>query len=98
MPFTEEKEDGNILLKITEALSIYEAAALREAFLGCLGTQGEVALDISGITGCDAAGLQLLCSLRKSAARLGKPMRVVGSPPPVLDALAAAGLASNEIL
>lgn len=98
MSFTEEKEDGKIRYKITGELSIYEAAVLREALLTCLGSEGEVMLDLTGVAGCDAAGMQLLCALKKSAAHLEKPIRMIGLSPSVLDALAAAGFDSNEFI
>jgi anti-anti-sigma factor len=98
MPFIKEKEDGRTRLEISGELSIYEAAVLRDALLGCLGAEGEVTLDLTGVAGSDAAGIQLLWAFRKSAARLGRPVRVIGTPPPVLDALAAAGFDSNEIV
>jgi anti-anti-sigma regulatory factor len=98
MSFTEEKEDGKIRYKITEDLSIYEAAVLRETLLSCLGSEGEVMLDLTGVTGCDAAGMQLLCAFQKSAARLEKPIRMIGLSPSMLDALAAAGFDSNEFM
>lgn len=91
-----EKEGTKTRLEITGELSIYEAAVLRETLLSCLGSEGEVMLDLTGVAGCDAAGLQLLCALKKSAARLEKPMRVIGTSPAVLDALAAAGFDSDE--
>lgn len=97
MPFTEKKENGTIYLKVEDALTIYDAAALRETLLKCLRAEEDVALDLSETTGCDTAGLQLLCSLRKSAERLGKQVRVADASRAVFDTLAAAGLKPGEI-
>ena len=98
MPYIENRENGTIRLKIEDALSIYDASGLREILLKSLGAQGDVALDFSEATGCDVAGLQLLCSLRKSAERLEKQVRVEGVSSTVLDTLAAAGLKPGEVV
>ena len=98
MAFTQEKENGNTLLKIEDDLSIYDVAGIRQALLGCLESEGGLALDLSAVTRCDAAGLQLLCAIRKSAHGRHKPYRVMGISSAVLDAMKIAGLDSGEIM
>lgn len=97
MAVIEERRDGTMRLKFTDALTIYEATDCRERLLGSLEGGGDVELDLSETTGCDAAGLQLLLALRKSAGRLGRPVRVTDASPAVSGALSAAGMDPGEI-
>lgn len=98
MPFSEKEENGTIRLKIEDALTIYDTARLRETILKWIGTQQDVELDLSEANKCDAAGLQLLCSIRKTAEHTEKKVRIAGVSRAVLDTLAAAGLKPEEIV
>lgn len=98
MSFTKEKNGGNIRLKIEESLSIYDATFLREALVDCFEDGGDVELDLSGVSDCDTAGLQLLIAARKTAEAMQKPFRVVGTSRVVLDVLRRTGLVPDEIL
>ena len=96
MAFTLEIENENTLLKIEDSLSIYDGPAIREAFLNCFESEGGLDVDLSAVTRCDAAGLQLLFAVWKSAKGRHKPYRVVGISSAVLDAMKIAGLESEE--
>lgn len=98
MPFSEKEENETIRLKVEDALTIYDAAGLRETLLKCIGAKGNVTLDLSETTGCDAAGLQLLCSLRKSAERTEKQVRIGGVSSVVMDTMVSAGMKPEEIV
>ena len=67
MPFVREDTQGNTRLKIRGALSIYEAAELRQELLARLEDNTDLELDLEGVTECDTAGLQLLWAARKTA-------------------------------
>lgn len=60
------------------------------------GRQG-VVLDLSGVTACDCAGLQLLCAARHSARARGQPFALGKLPPVLLAATAALGLDPTEL-
>lgn len=98
MSLSEERENGKTRLKFEGALTIYDVAGLREALLKLIGVEGELEIDFSGVGDCDAAGLQLLCALRKSAEHRDNPIRVIGPSRGISTALDAAGLDSNEIM
>lgn len=98
MPFSEKEENGTIRLEVDDALTIYDTARLREVLLKWIGAQRDVAIDLSEANKCDAAGLQLLCSIRKTAEHTGKKVRIAGVSRAVLDTMAAAGLKPEEIV
>ncbi len=72
----EERDSGSVLV-LKGALSIYQAAALREAFMGVLRDQSEIALDLEHVTEMDTSALQLLVALLQTAAGHGKLARIV---------------------
>lgn len=71
------------------------AAATREQLLEALrgqGAQGNVALDLSGVTDFDSAGVQLLLSARRSVLARGDQLHLQSPSASVRDALAIFGL------
>lgn len=99
MTITKENQDDGALVTVEGALSIYEAAALHQRLLeGFRNDAAEVVLDLSRVDECDTAGVQLLCSARRTATRSGKPLRIHGSSEAVTEAILALGLAVEEIL
>lgn len=67
--------DGSQTLSLSGSLEIYDAEETRQAILNHLGNVKELALDLSGVESCDAAGAQILCAARQSAVLAGKPCR-----------------------
>jgi len=98
MSFAREEKEGVATIKIEGSISIYEAAALREEFLFCINNYESLNLDLNGVTDCDIAGLQLIYSASKAAAKEGKKINVSGESLPVLDCLTNTGLNPREIL
>lgn len=98
MPFEEGKKDGQVRLRILESLSIYDVAALRDALLACLEGDNEVIVDLGGVEQCDMAGLQILHSLRKTAAQMKKKVQILDEKGVVLEALEAAGINTEDIM
>jgi anti-anti-sigma factor len=74
------------------ALQIAAAADLRDALRESLAESDELTLDLAGVDGCDAAGLQILLAARRSAAESAKRLRLVGLEGGVAEAAAALGL------
>ena len=86
----------NKIMNVTGELTIASAAELRELFVdGSI--YGEGVVDLSGVEVCDVAGLQLLCSLRKTAAERGATIRLSKISPAVSQTAAAIGLGSVEL-
>jgi len=78
-------------LQISGMLDIYSANSLREALLDCFLQQPEITVDLSEVTGCDAAALQVLLAGRKEAAAGGKTFRVSAASRTVSETAAALG-------
>jgi anti-anti-sigma regulatory factor len=68
---------GRQTLKITGNATISEAFALREALIEALKGGGELEVDVTGLTGVDLAGLQLLCAAHQSAEQAGQRFEVI---------------------
>ena len=97
MPFTKETAEGKTVVKLEESLTIYDTPALHEAFAGCLEGDGEITVDVGGVTECDAAGLQLLCAVRKATRMEKKPFQISGTSDAVSIMLQRLGLTADEI-
>lgn len=67
-----------MILQLPEELTIAEAARLRERLRAALDGGAPVVLDAAGVAEVDAAGLQLLCAARRSAAARGVPLTLRG--------------------
>jgi anti-sigma B factor antagonist len=74
-------------LAVEGELTIHTAGDRRTELLGLLERGDHVAVDLSGVTELDTAGLQLLLMVRREAAHLGRTLDVVGSSPAVADTL-----------
>lgn len=74
-------------------LTIFRAAELREALLGCLQSAGEIEVDLSGVAEFDTAGLQLMIAAKREAVQRGKQLHFANHSKPVLDLLDLCDLA-----
>lgn len=82
-------------LALDGELTIYRAAELRAALLAALEAGPALALDLSGCTEIDCAGVQLLLAAQRSAAEAGGAVRLQARSEAVDDALATLGLAER---
>jgi anti-anti-sigma factor len=82
--------DGALGVKVSGDLGIQHAAAFREALLRSLEAPGELQVDLSGITGIDLTGLQLLCAAHQSAGQAGKCLQITDGDNAVFRTAAAA--------
>jgi anti-anti-sigma regulatory factor len=83
-----------MVISLPEELTIAEAADLRVRLLAALEGGGPVVLDGGAVADVDAAGLQLLCAARRSAAARGVTLTLRGPRGgPLARALEGAGLA-----
>jgi anti-sigma B factor antagonist len=71
-------------LGIDDDLTIYTAAALKQALLDPLGRADEVEVELSRVAECDTAGFQLLVLLKREAEAEGKRLSLTGHSPAVL--------------
>jgi len=79
-------------LRIEGDMTIYRAAELRELLVEALQDPQPLALDLSGVTECDSAGLQLLLAAHATAAERGQPLQVAHASAALHDMLALFGL------
>lgn len=68
-------------------LTIYNAADTKVRLSEALSRPGNLAVDLSGVTEVDSAGLQLLVLARREASRLDKPLHCLGLSPAVRETL-----------
>jgi anti-anti-sigma factor len=94
MEITRQSE-GVVQLK--GELHISEAEELRSALLGELAATPALVLELSGVDSCDTASFQLLCSLRRSAEREGKALRISVFSAAMREASAILGLSLEDL-
>lgn len=94
---TTEEQGDNLLVAPEGPLTIYEAGSLHETFLSGFQNHKGMILDLRAVTDCDTAGVQLLCSARKTADQTGKKFSVDGIGPAVLKALDSCGLTPEKV-
>src|SRR5215467_1154114 len=85
------------LLTFSGRLDISTADELRDGLRSHDAKHSEWMLNLSEVESCDVTALQLLWSVRRSAAEARKPFRVTGCSAAVLDAAAALGLSIDEL-
>jgi anti-anti-sigma factor len=97
MNIEKNKKDGQAFLKITDAVTIYEAGELRDAFISSFEQHNGLILDLSGVTELDTAAIQVLCSARATADSEGKRFKIEGISELVFKAIATCGLTLERI-
>lgn len=90
MNITVEKSLG--ALRLSGALEIHDAPAVQKFLLESLAEGADLAVDLSQVNACDAAGAQLLCAARISAGKAGKRIYFEHPTSAVLECWAALGL------
>ena len=67
--------ESGAVLKISGSVDIAAAQELHTALATYAERESQLTLDLSEVDRCDVTALQLLCSLRKTARKAGKPLR-----------------------
>lgn len=98
MPFIREEKDGYAEFRMNGAMTIYEAASIRNAFLESFESFDGIVVDLQGVTECDIAGLQLILSAKKTAANRKKKFEAYGASDAVIDAISRAGLETDTMI
>jgi anti-anti-sigma factor len=92
MPFCLKDDEEQTTVQITGAFDVYQVSEFCEQLRSCLATRNKVALDLSGISDCDTAGIQVLCSTFKSTKQMGKELVVLDIPVSVHKAASNVGI------
>ncbi len=95
--FTREEKDGEAILKIKGAMSIYEIANFRDELAACFKSHDKVILDVDEVGNCDTAGVQLMVSAFRTAENAGRTIEVRGASDPVRKSIADLGLRPSAI-
>ena len=98
MPYTKEITEGKRVVKINTSLTIYDVPALHEALIDCFDSEGDVMIDVGEVTECDAAGIQLLCAIRKNIPENRQSVRIIGESDVVMETMKGMGLDPEEII
>ncbi|MBI3229520.1 MAG: STAS domain-containing protein [Burkholderiales bacterium] len=89
-------------LKISGELSIYQVGELKQQFQQALAQalheQSPLELDMSEMSECDGAGLQLLLSVAKSASEFEIAVHLVHTSPAMQELLNLYGLAPRFVM
>ncbi|QOY85201.1 STAS domain-containing protein [Paludibaculum fermentans] len=82
--------------KISGTIEITDGDALHDALCGIVGAHSISELDLSEVSHCDPASLQLLCSAVKTANRLGGRLNLASPSPAVKACSEGLGLSLYE--
>ena len=93
MSLSIEQGEEPALLQLRGSLDIYEAESAAKAFRMHLATSAALALDVSGVLSCDAAGAQVLCAAKRSTLEAGRSFVIRRHSPAVAACFARLGLA-----
>ena len=84
-------KQGIAYIKIDEEMGIYQAAEIHKYLLECFNKYDSLILDFSNTFMCDTAGIQLICSARKTAQAMKKKFSVVNPSEALINAVAERG-------
>jgi len=84
---TQTTTDGAAHLMLDGAMTIYNAAEIKNQLLGALNAANILELDLSHVGEMDTAGFQLLVMAKREATRLGRTLRIIGHSPPVQEVI-----------
>lgn len=93
-----KQEEKKALLKLGCSLSIYQANELKNTLMSCLDNNDILELDVQDINECDTAGLQLLCSAKKTASGMGKILIITGESKAFEDMMNRSGMTLEMII
>jgi anti-anti-sigma factor len=81
-----EKVDDVLNVTVQEDMTIYTASALKESFLNfCNSGVPELAIDLSGVSELDSAGLQLLLMLKVESQKRAFKLRLFGHSQAIIE-------------
>lgn len=95
MHATRVEPDG--CLKISETIDLSTAEALRDALAECFDQDKPIELDLSEVTACDTAALQLLHAARNTAVRSARPFRVTALSAAITETGSRLGLPAEHL-
>jgi anti-anti-sigma factor len=88
----EVDDEGLRRFSLRGNLTAHSATTIRDELLHELSREGELRLDLSGVTELDAAGTQVLLFLAREASAYGKRLIVTAPSVPVMEVIDLCGL------
>jgi len=85
-------------LAVEEDLHISRIDELRAMLRERLDSSGEIELDLSGVTACDTASVQLFVSLKKSAQARGTCLRIKATSTVFQETLRTLGVSLEDFM
>jgi anti-anti-sigma factor len=86
-------QDACTIVKVSGVIDIATAPALREGlYRACGHCTGQLVVDLSGVSFCDACGLAVLIGTQRRATLRDIPLRLAAPSPPVARLLHLTGL------
>lgn len=82
------------VIRFAGGLDLYSVESARAELLACIAGRPALALDLSGVSVCDAAGWQLLIALRQSAVAAGKSFSIQAGSPAIEECRNLLGISS----
>ncbi|MCP4352692.1 MAG: STAS domain-containing protein [Desulfobacterales bacterium] len=98
MVYELETKDEQAILKIDGKITVSEAGFLRDILIECFDGYNGLTLDLQEVDECDAAGIQLICSVHKTAIAKEKPFSVANASKALTETVVRAGLNPEKLL
>ena len=76
MELREDSKENGTIIKINDVLTIYEVAAIHKKLLQSFSENTTVNIDLSNVTFCDVAGIQLLFAAIKTGEKEEKEITI----------------------
>ena len=96
MPVRIESDKDRVIIKIDGAFSINEVAEVKTRFGEVFEKKQDVVLDLSGVSDCDTAGIQLIVSAKKKAVEIKTRFFIQSVSESVQDAFRRIGMAVEK--
>lgn len=98
MTFTRKKKDGSAIVKLHGALTVYEAAAIRDELLESLDAHTGLTVDLTDVNEIDVTGVQILHAAGLAAANEKKSISFRGASARTIDVIKMLGLEPEKVL
>lgn len=95
MSIKEQYKDGVLHLNLSDEMTIYTAAELKQKLFSAWDKAQELEIDLSEVTEIDSAGVQILMQLKHEGDECNKPIRYINHSQPVIAVLELLNLTSK---
>lgn len=92
MAIEQEDSSDRVVCRLSGGLNIWEAGEVWQQLLPLLTDEKPLTLDLSEVSECDGAGVQILCQIRNISATQSNPITIESLSEPVTAAMQQAGL------